>query len=242
MPSTTLSEVHDVIRSLADPARAAGAARFFKNGPRDYGEGDRFLGIRVPDLRRVARAHRTLSRHDTLELLHSPWHEERLAALFILVDTRERATGAERVEIHRAYLGNTAFVNNWDLVDSSAAELVGSHVPTLGIRVLQRLARSKSLWERRIAMVATHWCIKHDDFTPTMLIAEQLLGHGHDLINKAVRWMLREAGKRDPAILRGFLDAHATSMPRVALRYAIERFGEQERRHYLALRRTDSRP
>ena len=236
MPSKSISEFHDAIRALADPARAAGAARFFKNGPGDYGEGDRFLGISVPDLRRVARAHRTLSRPDTLDLLHSPWHEERLAALLILLDSHARAARAERVEIHRTYVGNTAFVNNWDLVDSSAAELVGSHVPTLGIRVLKGLARSTSLWERRIAIVATHWSIRHDDFAPTMLIAEQLLDDGHDLIHKAVGWMLREAGKRNPTVLRGFLDAHATSMPRVALRSSIERFGEQERRHFLAMR------
>jgi 3-methyladenine DNA glycosylase AlkD len=126
-------------------------------------------------------------------------------------------------------------VNNWDLVDSSAEELVGFHIPTLGVRLLQRLARSSSLWERRISIVATFWTIKHKDFAPTLLISEPLFGDEHDLIHKATGWMLREVGKRDIAVLRKFLDAHAPSMPRVALRYAIERFDEAERRRYLGM-------
>ncbi|MEP6999357.1 MAG: DNA alkylation repair protein [bacterium] len=234
MRPTSLAHVRAAVRALADAERAAGAARFFKTGPGDYGEGDKFLGIRVPDLRRIARASRALSRNNTLKLLRSPWHEERLVALLILADAHQRAAATEKLELHRAYLANTAYVNNWDLVDSSAGELVGSHIPSLGMQRLQRLAQSASLWERRIAIVATFWTIRHQDFSPTLVISERLIDDEHDLIHKATGWMLREVGKRDVAVLRRFLDAHAPSMPRVALRYAIERFEDAERRRYLS--------
>ncbi|MEO8624237.1 MAG: DNA alkylation repair protein, partial [bacterium] len=233
MPPTSLPDVRASVRALGNEERAVGAARFFKTGPGDYGEGDEFLGIRVPDLRRIARASRTLSRSNTLKLLRSPWHEERLVALLILVEAHKRAAASEQLELHRAYLANTAYVNNWDLVDSSAEELVGAHIPSLGGRLLQRLAKSPSLWERRISIVATFWTIKHHDFSPTLVIAERLMRDEQDLIHKAMGWMLREVGKRDVTVLRRFLGAHAPSMPRVALRYAIERFDDAERRRYL---------
>jgi 3-methyladenine DNA glycosylase AlkD len=157
-------------------------------------------------------------------------------ALLILVDAHQRGEASEQLEIHREYLANTAYVNNWDLVDTSAGELVGSHVPSVGVRMLERLAKSSSLWERRIAIVATHWLIRRDEFGPTLMIAERLLDDDQDLIHKATGWMLREVGIRDATVLRGFLDVHAVSMPRVALRYSIEKLAEPERRRYLAMR------
>jgi 3-methyladenine DNA glycosylase AlkD len=229
-----LRNIRASIQALADPERAKGVARFFKTGPGDYGEGDRFRGIRVPDLRRLARANRDLPLADVLALLHSKWHEERLVALLILVDAHERGTSALQLKIHRAYLANTAYVNNWDLVDASAEQLVGCHIAESGTKLIERLVRSKSLWERRIAMIATFHTIKQNEFAPTLLIAERLLDDEHDLMHKAVGWMLREVGKRDEKIERAFLDRHAMHMPRTALRYAIERFPNADRRRYLA--------
>ena len=222
------------MKAAADPERAIGVAGFFKTGPGDYGEGDRFLGIRVPDLRRIVRAHRGLPREDVFELLRSAWHEERLVALMLLVDAHERGTPTVRKALHRDYLANTAFVNNWDLVDTSAPELVGSHVAEGGTKLIEKLAKSASLWERRIAIVATLTTIREHDFAPTLLIAERLAGDRHDLIHKAVGWMLREVGKRDLAVLRQYLDTHAATMPRTSLRYAIERMDADERREYMA--------
>ena len=232
----TLRALRSAIRAEADPARAAFVAGFFKTGPGQYGEGDNFLGIAVPVLRRIAREHRELSLQDTLTLLRSSWHEERAVALIILVEAHNRGTEKERVAIHRAYLANTAHVNNWDLVDAAAGDLVGSHIPERGMPMLERLAKSPSLWERRIAIVATFWTIRHDNFAPTLAIAERLMNDGHDLLHKAIGWMLREVGKRDPAVLRAFLEIHAATMPRTALRYAIERMAPAERKDFMGRR------
>jgi len=231
-----LREVRAEIASLADPKRAVGNARFFKTGPGEYGEGDKFLGITVPMLRKVARGGRDLSLDDLLKLLASPWHEERLVALMVMVDQHQRATDKDRLALHRAYLANAKRINNWDLVDASAGQIVGYHVAEKGTAFLERLAASDDLWERRIAIIATFYGIKHDDFAPTLLIAEQLLGDDQDLIHKAVGWMLREVGKRDGAVLRQFLDRHAATMPRTALRYAIERFTPAERQRYMLMK------
>jgi len=233
-----VGDIRDAIRTAADPVRAEGAARFFKTAPGQYGAGDKFLGITVPVLRKIARANRGLSTAEVLKLLRSPWHEERLVALLILVDAHRHAEPKRRLELHRAYLANTEYVNNWDLVDTSAEELVGTHIATKGTRMLARLARSKSLWERRIAIIATFSTIKGGNFQPTILVAEQLLNDDHDLIHKAVGWMIREIGNRNIAVERDFLDRHASAMPRTALRYAIEKFSDKERRHYMLMRVT----
>ena len=221
------------MKSAADPARAIGTAGFFKTGPGEYGEGDKFLGITVPALRRIARAHRELEAADRLTLLRSPWHEERAIALMLLVDAHERASAREKTALHREYLAHTQWINNWDLVDASAAEMVGTHVVAKGTALIEKLARSRSLWERRIAIVATFASLRVNDFAPTLLIAERLLTDRHDLIHKAVGWLLREVGKRDITTLRGFLDEHAAMMPRTALRYAIERLDPSERADYM---------
>lgn len=240
MSEPTLARVRRDIRALGDPVRAAGLARYFKCGPGEYGEGDRFLGIRLPDLRAAVRRARGLGYDETLKLLRSPWHEERLAALLLLVDRFERGDARERSRVHRAYLANTVYINNWDLVDASAPTLIGDHlgpepVGLAGMRLLERLARSSSLWERRMAILGTFGAIRRNDYPPSLRIAERLLDDEHDLIHKAVGWMLREVGKRDGAALRAFLDAHASVMPRTTLRYAIERFPERERKRYLAV-------
>jgi 3-methyladenine DNA glycosylase AlkD len=169
-------------------------------------------------------------------LLKSPFHEERLLALLLLVRTYERAKRAERERIYRFYLANTRRINNWDLVDSSAPQIVGSHLERRSRRDLSRLARSKNLWERRIAVVATQWLIRAGDFEPTLTLAERLLTDPHDLMHKAIGWMLREVGKRDRDVLRGFLDRHAGRMPRTMLRYSLEHFAPRTRRQYMRVR------
>lgn len=210
-------------------------ARFFKTGPGQYGEGDRFLGVVVPDQRRVAKRFAGLSLEDIDRLIRSPWHEERLTGLLILVDRHQRSGPGERLRLHRFYLQRTKFVNNWDLVDLSAYFLVGPHVNPARPTVLERLARSSNLWERRIAMVATFHFIKQGVPGPTLTMADRLISDRHDLIHKAVGWMLREVGKRcSVQALRGYLDQRADRMPRTALRYAIERFSPAVRASYLA--------
>jgi 3-methyladenine DNA glycosylase AlkD len=222
------------LRALADAERAAGHTRFFKTDPGEYGEGDRFLGLTVPQIRRLARAHRALPLAGVLALLASEWHEERLLALLLLVDAHDRADESGRRRILDAYLAHTACVNNWDLVDASASGIVGPHVAADDLALLDRLAASPSLWERRIAMVATHHHIRRGEMRPALHVAARLLDDRHDLLHKAVGWMLREVWKRDPAAAETFLRAHHARVPRTALRYAIERFPEPRRRRWLA--------
>jgi 3-methyladenine DNA glycosylase AlkD len=221
------------LRRHADPSRVPILQRFFKTGPGEYAEGDVFIGATVPALRKVCRECRDAARPEVLELLASPVHEERLLALLLLVDAFTRGPDATKLEIYRLYLANASFINNWDLVDSSAAPIVGAWLRTRSRAPLRRLARSASLWERRIAIVATHAFIRNNDVEETYRIADLLLADRHDLIHKAVGWMLREAGKRNPAAEREYLRARYPQMPRTMLRYAIEKFPEAERRRYL---------
>jgi 3-methyladenine DNA glycosylase AlkD len=230
----TLKSLRKELYGLANPADAKFLMGFFKTGPGQYGEGDKFLGLRVPALRTLARKYAELSRDDVLRMLASPWHEERLLALVIMVDAYASGDVAERKIVHRDYLAHTRYINNWDLVDASAAGIVGAHLEAGDIALLLHLARSKDLWERRIAIVATHYFIKRDQFGPTLIIAELLLRDSHDLIHKAVGWMLREVGKRDRRVLDGFLRENYHAMPRTMLRYAIERHPEATRKRYLA--------
>lgn len=230
----TLAAIRAELQELADPVRGAHSLRFFKTGPGQYGEGDKFLGLTVPEMRRIARKYRALDDGAAVELLASPWHEERLVALLLMVDGYKRGDEKRRQRIHRAYLANTRWINNWDLVDSSAEYVVGPHLEPADIALLERLARSKSLWERRIAIVSTFHFIKRNEFRPTLGIATMLLNDSHDLIHKAVGWMLREVGKRDRKTLDAFLKTHYQTMPRTMLRYAIERHPETIRKRYLA--------
>ena len=228
-----LATIRAELRAAADPADAEVLRRYFKTGPGEYGEGDRFLGVRVPAVRRLARAHDELSLEECAELLRSEIHEERLLALHLLVRRHQRGSAAQREAVYRLYLASTAHVNHWDLVDTSAADIVGAHLAQGNRAPLLALARSASVWERRIAIIATFHFIRHGELEPTLRIAEMLLGDGHDLIHKAVGWMLREVGKRDPASAEAFLRAHCRAMPRTMLRYAIEKLPEPLRQQYL---------
>ena len=230
----TLSEVRSALRKKVEPDRGTSSASFFKTGPGDYGEGDRFLGVTVPSLRTLTRQFGALPIESTLSLLRSKWHEERLLALLLLVRSYERATAADRARIYRAYLDNAAYINNWDLVDCSAAQILGAQVAELGsLAPLRRLSKSKLLWERRMAMIATFHFIRRGDVAPAIEIAGLLVNDHHDLIHKAVGWMLREAGSRNLAAEEAFLAKHCRTMPRTALRYAIEKFPEARRKGYL---------
>jgi 3-methyladenine DNA glycosylase AlkD len=230
----TLAALRAEIHALGSPDRAVHSLRFFKTGPGEYGAGDKFLGLTVPEMRALARKYRDLADADALALLASPWHEDRLVALILLVNGYERGDDARRKRIHRAYIANTRHINNWDLVDASAGQIVGAHLDGRDIALLERLARSKDIWRRRIAIVATFHFIRRNEFRPTMRIAGMLLNDSHDLIHKAVGWMLREVGKRDRKTLDGFLKKRYRQMPRTMLRYAIERHPEQIRKRYLA--------
>lgn len=221
------------LKALGNSMKAAHAQRFFKTGSGEYGEGDKFLGIRVPDQRKVARAHNALPLKEVKKLLTSEWHEARLTALLILVEQYQKGDDRTREAIYNLYLENTAHVNNWDLVDSSARFIVGPHVSRGKRGILDKLAASDSLWERRIAMISTYHYIHKGDFEDAFRIAEILLNDDQDLIQKAVGWMLREIGNRNRDAEEAFLQKHCHTMPRTMLRYAIEKFPEVLRKNYL---------
>jgi 3-methyladenine DNA glycosylase AlkD len=227
------SELQQTLRQLGDPAIAAHSQRFFKTGPGQYGEGDRFLGIRIPVLRALLPRYRKMPLAAICEVLRSPWHEERLVALLLMVARFTRSDEDERNEIFTAYLAHTAHINNWDLVDSSAHQIVGAYLAAKDRGLLRTLAGSASLWERRIAIIATFYFIKRNEFADCLAVATLLLGDRQDLIHKAVGWMLREVGKRDQAVAERFLRQHCRAMPRTMLRYAIEKFPEPLRTAYL---------
>jgi 3-methyladenine DNA glycosylase AlkD len=226
-----------LVRELKDagtPERATGAARYFKTGAGEYGEGDVFLGITAPVLRKTALRYKSLSLDDLELLLAAKEHECRAAALLILVAQHERADAASRREIMELYLRNTRYINNWDLVDLSCGQIIGVPMRTGSSKLLTKLARSSSLWERRIAMVSTRALIRHGGTEEALRIAELLLDDKHDLIHKALGWVLREVGDEDRPALVGFLQQHYSRMPRTALRYAIEHFSPEERKKILA--------
>ena len=229
----TAKQVSDELHSLSDPRIAEHSQRFFKTGPGEYAEGDACLGIRVPVQRKVAARARGMNETENIKLLKSPWHEERLTALFIMVQRYKTGNPAERERIYSSYLSHTKHINNWDLVDSSAYHIVGSHLLDRDRGILRSLAKSDLLWDRRIAMVATYQFIREGQFEDVLDIAYLLLGDTHDLIHKAVGWMLREMGNRNRDIETMFLDAHYRDMPRTMLRYAIEKYPEPERQAYL---------
>ncbi|MDO8795834.1 MAG: DNA alkylation repair protein [Vicinamibacterales bacterium] len=221
------------LRALADPNRAAGAQSFFKTGPGEYGEGDQFLGITVPKQRKVARQYRSLPLAEVAVLLASPIHEDRFAALEILVMQYEAGDAKARTRVFRFYLQHTDRINNWDLVDTSARYIVGEHLRDRSRARVYHLARSTDVWERRIAMVATHAWIASGDTSDAYAIADLLLDDPHDLIRKAVGWMLREAGVHDRAALLRFLRTHYARVARTTLRYAIEHLSAPQRKRIL---------
>jgi 3-methyladenine DNA glycosylase AlkD len=226
---TTAEKITKQLKALGNKTAAEHAQRFFKTGPGQYGEGDVFLGIKVPVLRKLAKEHRDITLDDAIELLQSPLHEVRLLALFIMVLQSKRNSTA----VYRAYHANTRCINNWDLVDCSAEHIVGAHLFERDRKPLYKLAKSKSLWERRIAIIATFYFIRRNQFDDTLAIADILLNDKEDLLHKAVGWMLREVGKRDLKTEEDFLLPRYQKMPRTMLRYAIERFPEPKRLAYL---------
>jgi 3-methyladenine DNA glycosylase AlkD len=229
----TAQEIHNILVNLGDAAIAGHSRRFFKTGKGEYGEGDVFLGIRVPVLRKQVRKYRDISLEETLLLLKSPFHEERLFALLVLVDKFSGGDAGDKTAIYEVYLGNMQYINNWDLVDSSAGYIVGAYLEKRDKKPIFRLARSGNLWERRIAVLSTFHLIKRKDFSDALEISRILIKDREDLIHKAVGWMLREIGKRDLPAEKTFLDKNYREMPRTMLRYAIERFPEKERKRYL---------
>jgi 3-methyladenine DNA glycosylase AlkD len=233
-----LPDLRQKLRQDAAPSQAAIARRFFKTGPGEYGEGDRFLGLKVPQLRAELPHTDALSEADVLDLLHSEWHEERLLALLVLARRFSRAKQDPATQEHlvNLYLAHTKWINNWDLVDSSAPQILGAWLLRRDRAVLDRLAASTSLWEQRIAILATQAFIRAGDFTDTLRLSALFLTHPHDLMHKACGWMLREVGKRDVKPLLAFLDQHTTKMPRTLLRYAIEKLPEETRQAYLTMK------
>lgn len=229
----TTGEIRRRLMARAEPARVPVLSSFFKTGAGEYGEGDVFVGVRVPALREVCRECRGAGLREIRALLRSRVHEERALALLLLVDTFQRADEATRFRAYKFYLAHTAFINSWDLVDCSAAPIVGAWLYERNRAPLVRLAQSRSLWERRIAMVATSYFIRRGDFEETLRLADVLLEDSHDLIHKAVGWMLREVGNRNGSVERQFLKTRAHRMPRTMLRYAIEKFPQGERLTYL---------
>lgn len=207
--------------------------RFFKTGPGEYGEGDKFLGISVPTSRTIAKKYSGLSLPHIQKLLSSVVHEYRLIGLLILVDKFKKAGEKGKGDLFNFYVNNTKWVNNWDLVDLTAHNIVGAFLEDKKRDKLYSLAQSRHLWERRIAMIACYWFIKKEDYKDALRIAEMLINDSHDLIHKAVGWMLREIGNRNRSVEETFLQKHYTKMPRTMLRYAIEKFPEPLRKKYL---------
>lgn len=229
----TAIQIKKELEKLKNPKQAEILQRFFKTGKGQYGQGDIFLGIKAPVQRKIAKEFKKVSLKDIEILLNSKVHEHRLISLFILINKFRKADNLEKKKIFDFYLENTKNINNWDLVDISAPKIVGVYLLDKNRKVLYRLARSKDLWQRRIAIMSAFAFIKEGQFKDTLKIARILVNDEHDLIHKAVGWMLREIGKRDQKIEEAFLKKHYRKMPRTMLRYAIEKFSEKKRKFYL---------
>jgi 3-methyladenine DNA glycosylase AlkD len=230
MPHLIIKE----LRKYASPEKAAILSRFFKTGKGEYGEGDCFIGVVVPDIRGIVKKfYKSITLAETLKILKSKIHEERLLSLLILAAKFDKADNKEQAVICQAYLKHTAYINNWDLVDLSAHYILGRYLVDKDRGILYRLAKSKNIWERRVAILSTFYFIRQKDFKDAFAIADILLNDRHDLIHKAVGWMLREVGKRDQVAEEKFLKPRYKKMPRTMLRYAIEKFPENKRKAYL---------
>ncbi|MHB1376595.1 MAG: DNA alkylation repair protein [Candidatus Humimicrobiaceae bacterium] len=234
MPSNDLKKLKEEVKSLASPQKAKILERFFKTGKGEYGEGDIFIGVQVPDARKIVRKYADISLDDTLQLLTSEIHEERLIALLVMVEKTKRADESAKEILFKKYLENTRYINNWDLVDLSADKIIGSYLFEKPKDILYLLAVSENLWERRISILATFDFIKKGFYEDALRIVKTVLNDKHDLIHKAAGWMLRETGKRcSQEVLEQFLLANYRKMPRTMLRYAIERLPEPLRLQYL---------
>lgn len=231
--SKDINELRKKIKSLGNKEVADTLKWFFKTGKGEYGEGDKFAGLKVPTQRKLAKEFRHLSLNESKELLTSPIHEERLISLFILVDKYSKGDEKLKEKIFNFYLKNRKGVNNWDLVDLSAPKILGKHLESRDKNILLKFAGSDDLWEKRMAILSTYHFIKSGNYNTTLQIAEILLNDKNDLIHKAVGWMLREVGNKDLKTEEEFLKEHYKKMPRTMLRYAIEKFPEQKRKKYL---------
>jgi len=230
--------VKNQLLKLGDPVRAAHSLRFFKTGKGQYGEGDKFIGCTVPQTRSVAAKYSKLPLEEVANLLKDEIHECRLCALVILTNKYSKANELDRFEILNFYISHTNYINNWDLVDISAHKIVGEWFKNREDRsLIYQLADSDLLWDQRIAIVSTFTLIRNNDFNDILSLSEKFLSHKHDLIHKACGWMLREVGKRDEVVLTYFLEQFAHQMPRTMLRYSIEKFDEELRKHYLNIKK-----
>jgi len=236
MKGKRIQRAKDVIAALkaeADPKKASFFARFFKTGKGEYAEGDVFLGLTVPQSRLIGKEFEGISLDEIEKLLASKLHEVRLVALLVLVAQFKKGDQKKQKDIFTFYLAHTARVNNWDLVDMSAPQIVGGYLLKKDRKILYKLAKSKNIWERRIAVIATYSFIRNGEFDDTFALSLVLINDKHDLIHKAVGWMLREVGKKNEKVLSTFLDVTCLKLPRTALRYSIERFPEKIRLSYL---------
>ena len=231
--TSSVVSIQRELRNLGDPKIAQHSRRFFKTGPGEYGESDCFLGVRVPILRKLSRKHKHLPPRETEKLLASRFHEERLLAILILIERYKMAKRAEQEQIFKLFLNNIAHINNWDLVDTFAPQIVGPHLARKSKRLLFELAQSSDLWERRIAIMSCYFYIREYQFSTALRISKTLLNDDEDLVQKAVGWMLREIGNRDIKTEEAFLNKHYHVMPRTMLRYAIEKFPPRKRKRYL---------
>ncbi|MBN1961972.1 MAG: DNA alkylation repair protein [Deltaproteobacteria bacterium] len=237
VPNDTINIVNlqKALRAIADPAKAEVIRKFFKTGKNDYIQDDIFLGITVPKMRQIAKSFAKLALTQVIFLLQSRFHEERFTALLIMMQHYQTGNQSQKERVVKVYLKNTKYINAWDLVDLSAPAILGDWLLTKNRQILYKLIKSQLYWERRIAIVATFAFIRAQDASDTFKLAKLLLNDKHDLIHKAVGWMLREVGKRiDKELLRDFLQQNLTQMPRTALRYAIEHFSATERKQWLA--------
>lgn len=233
LKNTALSDIRHDFLKIADLQRANNLRRFFKTGKGEYGEGDKFLGVTVPDIRIIVKKYNSISLKDTLLLLRSKFHEQRLCALLILVEKYKKGNDKQKQEIYHHYLKNTKRINNWDLVDLTAPNIIGNYLLNRNRQILSNLMKSDNLWERRIAVLSCASFIRKNDFTDIFNITEYLIRDKHDLIHKACGWMLREVGKRDQVAEETFLKKHYQTMPRTMLRYAIEKFDPVKKAYYM---------
>lgn len=229
----TLSDIKRILEEMSNPETADFLQKYFKTGPGEYGEGDRFRGIKVPVIRKIARKAKELSVDELSSLLDSPWHEDRLLALLVWVDQFNNADKQAQENIYDIYMEKSERINNWDLVDLSAPTIMGGYLWGNDRSILYEMAQSPNLWSRRMAIMSTFYFIRNDDYKDALALAELLLNDSEDLIHKAVGWMLREIGKRNLEVEESFLKKHYKNMPRTMLRYAIERFPEERRQAYL---------
>ncbi len=232
----TAKEIESELNSYEDPVRAAHSQRFFKTGKGQYGEGDIFIGLTVPQTRLVCKKYNSLPINEIEKLLESPIHEHRLAAVIIMRHQAERANSVLRKSLYDLYLKRTDRINNWDIVDTSCHKIVGEYLSDKDRAILYKLARSKQMWERRIAIVSTAHFISKNDLDDTFRLAEILLNDKEDLMHKATGWMLREAGKKDEARLKELLYKYAPTMPRTMLRYSLERLHPADKAHYMKMK------